>query len=94
MNDKIRDLQKQIEAEKEKVANCKHDFDLAFFNPETITVPYGSKMEAQGSDVWFAPEGYRNEQRNRWTRRCKICGFEQHTYKQKPIVVGQEPSFE
>jgi hypothetical protein len=94
MNDKIRELQKQIEAEKRKVANCKHDFDSAFFNPETIAVPYGSKMEHSGSDVWFVPAGYREEQKDRWSRKCKICGFEQHTYKQKPIVAGNEPSFE
>ena len=93
MNDKIRDLQKQIVAEKSKIANCKHDFGKPISNPEIKTEPYGSKMEAQGSDVWFVPEGYHKVSKPRWTRVCNICGFEEHTYKQKPIITGHEPQF-
>ena len=93
MNDKIKMLQDQIEAEKKKIANCKHEFDKSFYNPETVKEPYGSEMVTQGSDVWYEPTGYHNVKKDRWTRKCKLCGYEQHTDKQKPIITGYEPSF-
>lgn len=93
MNDKIKMLQEQIEAEKRKIANCKHVFDKPFYNAETIKEPYGHKMVAQGSDVWYEPQGYHDVKKDRWTRKCTICGCEQHTDKLKPIVSGHEPLF-
>lgn len=30
MNDKIRELQKQIKAEKARIVNCKHDFGESY----------------------------------------------------------------
>ena len=53
MNDNIKRLQEQIEAEKRKISNCKHDFDKAFYNAETVREPYGYRMVGQGSDVWL-----------------------------------------
>ena len=93
MNDNIKRLQEQIEAEKRKISNCKHEFDKAFYNAETVREPYGYRMVGQGSDVWHEPEGYRDVKKDRWTRKCKVCGFEQHTHIQKAIVSGYEPSF-
>jgi len=93
MNDNIRKLQEQIEAEKRKISNCNHVFDNSFYNPETIREPYGFKTVGQGSDVWTEPEGYRDVKKDRWTRKCKVCGFEEHTHSQKPIVSGYEPDF-
>jgi len=93
MNDKIRKLQEEIEVEKRKMANCKHDFGKVFFDPETVSEPYGYEMVAQGSDVWYEPKGYKNVKKDRWTRKCEICGYEEHTNKQKPIINGYEPSF-
>jgi len=93
MNDKIRDLQKQIEDEKQKISRCKHDFDKAFSNPEDIIVPYGSRMVKHGSDIWYESEGFKHVDKPRWTRKCKLCGFEEHAYSQKPIVSGYEPDF-
>ncbi len=93
MNDNIKRLQAQIEAEQSKIRNCKHDFDKSFYNAETTREPYGYEMVGQGSDVWYEPKGYRDVKKDRWTRKCKVCGFEQHTYNQKPIVTGYEPSF-
>ena len=93
MNDNIKRLQEQIEAEKRKINNCQHNFDNSFFNPETTREPYGYRMVGRGSDVWGEPEGYRDVTKKRWTRKCKICGFEQHTYNQKPIISGHEPAF-
>lgn len=93
MNEKIRNLQKEIEEEKSKIARCKHVFEKPFSNPEKIMEQYGYKLVAQGSDVWGEPEGYRPTIVPRWTRRCSICGFEEHTYNQKHITSGLEPDF-
>jgi len=37
--------------------------------------------------------GYRDVTVPRWTRVCALCGKEEHTYKQKPIVKGYEADF-
>jgi DNA integrity scanning protein DisA with diadenylate cyclase activity len=92
-NDRIKQLQNEIESEKRKIQNCKHIFDKAFYNPETIKEPYGYEMKAQGSDVYYEPKGYKDVKKDRWTRKCTICGNEEHTDKQKPIINGYEPSF-
>lgn len=93
MNDKIRSLQQQIEDEKRKINNCQHYFAKPFYNPETVKEPYGYKMVTQGSDVWGEPEGIREVEKPRWTKKCQFCGYEQHTNKLKPIITGQEPDF-
>lgn len=93
MNEKIRELQQQIENEKQKIGDCGHEFVDAFSNPETVKEPYGSKLVEMGSDSYFEPEGYLDKEIPRWTRICTECGHEQHTYKKKPVVVGHEPDF-
>lgn len=93
MNEKIRKLLQEVEAQKEIMDKCKHSFNYPFYNPENSMEAYGTKMVAMGSDVWWEPEGYRQVQKDRWTRVCSKCGFEQHTDKQKPIITGQEPDF-
>lgn len=94
MNENIKRLQEQIEAEKRKISNCKHDFGNAFYNPETVKEGYGSVQDGRGSDPHWSYAGYHDVQKDRWTRKCKACGYEQHTDKQKPIISGSEPSFE
>jgi len=94
MNENIKRLQEQIEAEKRKISNCKHDFGNAFYNPETVKEGYGSVQDGRGSDPHWSYAGYHDVQKPRWTRKCKECGYEQHTDKQKPIISGSEPSFE
>jgi len=93
MNDNIKRLQKQIEEEERKISNCKHDFDKPFYNAETVKEGYGSVQDGAGSDPHWSYAGFRDVKKDRWTRKCKICGFEQHTYNQKPIISGHEPSF-
>ena len=93
MNEKIRELQKQIEAERRKIKDCYHQYGSHFQNNEVKKEPYGHKLVAQGSDVWPEPEGYHDVEKLRWTRICKICGNEQHTYNQKPVTVDMEPDF-
>lgn len=93
MNDNIKRLQQEIEAEKRKIANCKHDFGKAFYNPETVLEGYGSVQDGAGSDPHWSYAGYNEVQKPRWSQKCILCGFEEHTYKLKPIIIGHEPSF-
>ena len=93
MNDKIKELQREIEAEERRIGNCKHIYGKVYYDPETISVPYGYEMEAHGSDVWHVPSGYRDEEKCRWARKCTICGDVDYTYKQKAVSVEQEPDF-
>lgn len=93
MNEKIRKLKEQIREEERKISNCSHDFETPFYNPKTVKEPTSWRFVYQGSDSYQEPTDYRDVQKPRWTRICKKCGLEQHTYEQKPIVKGYEPSF-
>ena len=93
MNDKIRQLQKEIEVEKIKIEKCDHNYGKSFYNPYKINEGYGCVTKGQGSDIWSDFEGYREVEKPRWTRVCTKCGNEDHTCKQKPIVSGFEPDF-
>jgi len=94
MNDKIKELQREIERERSLINNCDHEFGVVFFDPETISVGYGSVQDGAGSDPHWGYEGYRDELKNRWTKKCIKCGFEKHTYKKKPIINDYEPDFD
>ena len=93
MNNRIKELQAEIERERRKIASCKHEYGKPFYNPEKVKEAYGYKPVAHGSDVWGEPEGYRDVDKPRWTRVCIHCGNEDHTDKQKAVVVGHEPDF-
>ena len=93
MNDKINKLLAEIEVEKRKIANCKHVFTDAFYDPETVREPHGYKMEAHGSDISYQPEGYHDVKKDRWARKCTICGLIQHTYQTEPIIKEHKPKF-
>ena len=93
MNEKIRQLQSEINSEKQKISNCKHDFKKPFYNPEIVKEGYGCVQNGYGSDPYWSYAGYHDVEKPRWTRICSICGCEEHTYTQKPIIVGSEPSF-
>ena len=94
MNQNIKRLQDEIEAEKRKISNCKHIFNNSFYNPEKKLEGYGSVQDGAGSDPHWSYAGYHEVDNPRWTRICKYCGFEQHSYSQKPIISGYEPNFE
>jgi hypothetical protein len=93
MNDKIRLLQEQIEVEKRKISNCNHNFGMSYYNHETVSEGYGSVQDGVGSDPHWSFAGYRDVKKDRWSRKCLNCGFEQHTNKQEPIISGYKPSF-
>ena len=93
MNNKIKELQREIDTERSRIQNCKHDFGKVCFDPETIMEGYGSVQDGAGSDPHWSYEGYRPTEKNRWSRKCKICGNTECTYKQEPIIKGYEPKF-
>jgi hypothetical protein len=93
MNERIRQLNEQIRQEEKRISNCEHTFDKVYYNPETVYEGYGIKSVVQGSDIWSEYEGYRNVKKDRWTRKCNKCGYEQHTNKQEPIIKGYQPKF-
>lgn len=92
-NDRISELQRQIEVEKNKIANCNHVYGEPFYNPETVKEGYGRVQVGRGSDPWWDYAGYRDVQVDRWTKKCTKCGHEVHTKTQKPIIKGYEPDF-
>lgn len=92
-NDKILELQKQIAAEQNKMANCHHVFGKTYSDPESVSEPYGSRLIGHGSDAWYEPEGYRVVSVPRWARKCTLCGKIEYTYKQKPIISDYQPDF-
>lgn len=93
MNDRIKELQREIEAERSRIQNCKHDFGKVIFDPETVMEGYGSVQDGAGSDPHWSYAGYRETKKDRWSRKCKICGSVEYTNKQEPIIKGYEPKF-
>lgn len=93
MNNKIKQLNEEIQNELKKIKSCRHDFDKPFSNPEKVMEPYGYRMVGMGSDVWYEPDGVREISKPRWTRICKICGLEEHTSISEPIISEYKPKF-
>lgn len=92
-SERVRKLQDDIKAEQQRMRRCAHAFGEAYYDPHTVTEGYGSKFVTQGSDCWTEFAGYHEVSKARWTRRCKLCGYEEHTDQRKPIVQGYEPDF-
>ena len=93
MNNKIKQLQQEIENEKLKIKNCKHIFNEPKFDPETVSVGYGSVQDGAGSDPHWSYAGYRDVEKDRWSRKCKLCGNVEYTYTQEAIIKEYKPKF-
>ncbi len=93
MNSRIKELQKQIKLEEDKIRNCKHNFNDPIYDPETISEGYGFVQDGAGSDPHWGYSGYRDIQKDRWSRKCKICEYKQFTYKQEPVISSYKPKF-
>jgi len=91
---KIEDLKRQIQAEEQKLRNCKHSFEDAIFDPEITREPSGYTLEVHGSDAYPVATGYKDVSKNRWSRECSICGKKEYTYNQKPVIKEYKPSFD
>ena len=78
------ELERELASINQKINSCKHEYGETKYDPEIVKVPYGENMEKQGSDVWFTPEGYRDEKRDRWSQSCKKCGHKRYSTKTVP----------
>ncbi len=92
--ERINELRQEIGRLQRDIDCCNHTFGQPFSNPEKFMEGYGSKLVHQGSDAWSEFEGYREAFKPRWTRTCTKCGFQQHSYKRKPVVSDYVPDFE
>jgi hypothetical protein len=93
MNERIKQLLTEIDNERLKMDQCHHDFGQPFYNPDSEKQPTGYETVGQGSDVWTQVTGWKDVDIPRWTRVCTVCGFEQHTTEQEPIITGHQPKF-
>lgn len=93
LSDQLQDALRKAEEIKRQMANCKHVFKDAIYDPDTKREGYGYKMVAHGSDVWGEYEGYRDVQVPRWSRECSECGHKEYTYEQETVSVTKKPKF-
>ncbi len=89
----IEQLRRQIAQEENVIRSCKHIFKDAIFDPETVKEGYGSVQDGAGSDPHWSYAGYRDVQKDRWSRECRECGYKQYTYKQEPVIKEYKPKF-
>ena len=68
------ELEREIASINKQIDACNHEYGECLYDPETVKVPYGSQIVKCGSDIYDMPEGYREEQQDRWSRTCKKCG--------------------
>ena len=91
--DKQKDLHRQLEASKNAMSNCSHDFDKTIYDPEMIKEGYGSVQDGAGSDPHWSYAGYTDVDKPRWSRKCKICGKVEYTHEQEIVLVQKEARF-
>ena len=91
-SDRIAELNAEIEAEKRKISNCKHEFGETYDDYEN-KLEYTYETRFQGSDSYPAISGSYTKTIPRWARKCKLCGLVQHTYTKKTVRVIEEPDF-
>ncbi len=80
------ELERELSLINQQIENCNHEYGEIQYDPETVVVPYGFKTEKHGSDVWTKPEGFRKEERERWSQTCKKCGYKRYTYETIPTA--------
>jgi hypothetical protein len=94
MNDKIRQLRREIELEEGRIDKCKHSFTEPIYDPESVMEGYGSVQDGAGSDPHWGYEGYHSVQKDRWSRTCITCGKKEFTNKQEAIITTKyKPKF-
>jgi len=91
LEQKRKELQTLEKELRQKENNCSHSWGETKYDPEKVNEPYGFKIEAQGSDIWSVPSGYREVEHPRWSRECKKCGKVEYTKEKAPTKY--EPKF-
>lgn len=91
--EKQEQLKREIAQSEARMNSCKHDFATPVYDAEEVSVQDDrAGYECHGSDRW--PKlSFHKENKDRWSRECKICGKKEYTYKQEPVIKGYEPRF-
>ena len=94
LQNRIYELEQQLKNLKVEQGRCAHTFADPFFNPYDSKEEYftGQYDETQGIHHWPIT-AWKDVRKNRWTRRCTKCGFEEHTESLKTVKVVQAPDF-
>jgi len=84
-------LERELADINRKIERCDHEYGEIQYDPQIVKVPCGEHMETRGSDVWWAPDSYRDEKKDRWSKTCKKCGHK--IYTEKTVPTGYKPVF-
>ena len=91
--DEINELQSKIERLNQKIRNCRHDWNDPKYDSETISVADDrAGYETHGVDRWPIMS-FHKEQKPRWSRECKTCGYVEYTYNEEVVSVKKAPKF-
>jgi len=86
-------LQRDLEASRERMRNCKHDFADPIYVPEKEMVADDrAGYEVHGVDRW-PRMSFHEEWIPRWSRKCKKCGHKEYTKEQEPVSMKTKPKF-
>lgn len=91
--EKQEQLKREIAQSESRMANCKHVFNTPIYDAETVQEGYGSVQDGKGSDPHWSFAGYRDVQKDRWSRECNLCGKKEYSYKLEPIISSYKPKF-
>lgn len=91
-SNRLDDLRKALRDEEERIRKCNHSFGEAYYNPET-TKELTYKMVAHGSDIGYDIDGSKEVTKDRWSRKCLVCGLVDHAYNKKPVISEYIPDF-
>ena len=90
---KIKQLQNEIESLKRQQSNCNHIWNDAKYDAEEVSVQDDrGGYETHGVDRWAVPS-FHKETKDRWSRECSKCGLKQYTYQNEAVVTKREPKF-
>lgn len=93
LQNQIKELEQKLEELKKQQRCCLHIFGTPFFNPYDSKEEYlTGQYETQGIHHWPIT-AWKDVKKDRWTRKCTKCGFEEHTESLKTVKVVQAPDF-
>lgn len=93
--EKINELKKEIESNKQQMRSCDHDFKVPIYDPEEYTnfeIDWARGLQPCGSDPYYLQIPVKKF-KQRWSRECKKCGYKQYTYAEKLVEIKKVPDF-
>jgi hypothetical protein len=89
LQNRINELEQQLKNLKTGQRNCGHVFGEPYDSKEEYLT---GQYETHGIHHWPIT-AWKDVRKNRWTRRCTKCGFDEHTEILKTVKVEQAPDF-